>query len=120
MGSGGKDSRKEIIKIRDKSRRVEKLLKDSSYMGSGGQGRRKEKQKIRGRLGKKKDTQPFPGNGARKLVSYFSVTNKSASAQIPLYLSPQSIPRVIESTGDVCALTPILVGSRTHQDRWKG
>ena len=46
MGSGGKDSRKEIIKIRDKSRRVEKLLKDSSYMGSGGQGRRKEKQRI--------------------------------------------------------------------------
>ena len=34
--------------IRDKSRRVEKLLKDSSSMGSGGQGRTKEKQRIRG------------------------------------------------------------------------
>ena len=31
--------------IRDKSHRVEKLLKDSSSMGSGGQGRRKEKTK---------------------------------------------------------------------------
>ena len=30
--------------IQDKSRRVEKLLIDSSSMGSGGQGRRKEKQ----------------------------------------------------------------------------
>ena len=32
--------------IRDKSRRVEKLLKDSYSMGSGGQGRRKEKQRY--------------------------------------------------------------------------
>ena len=70
--------------IRDKSRGVEKLLKDSSSMGSGGQGRRKEKQRIRGRLGSKKIQQPFPGNGARKLVGYFSITNKSASARIPL------------------------------------
>ena len=31
--------------IRDISRRVEKLLKDSSSIGSGGQGRRKEKRK---------------------------------------------------------------------------
>ena len=40
--------------IRDKSRRVEKLLKDSSSMGSGGQGRKKEKERIRGRLGRRK------------------------------------------------------------------
>jgi len=32
--------------IRDKSRGVEKLLKDSFSMDSGGQGRRKEKKKI--------------------------------------------------------------------------
>ena len=34
--------------IWDKSRGVEKLLKDSFSMDSGGQGRRKEKKKIRG------------------------------------------------------------------------
>ena len=46
--------------IWDKSRMVEKLLKDSTSMGSGGQGRRKEKQKIRGRLGLKKDRATVP------------------------------------------------------------
>ena len=70
--------------IRNKFRRIEKLLKVSFPMDSGGEGRRKEKEKIRGRLGKKKDTQPFPGNGTRKLVGYFRVMNKSASACIPM------------------------------------
>ena len=46
--------------MRDKSRRVEKLLKDSFSMDSGGQDRRKEKKKIRGRLGSKKDTITVP------------------------------------------------------------
>ena len=53
-------------------------------------------------------------------VGYFSVTNKSTSTRIPLQLSPQSIPRVIASTGDVCALSSILIGPRTHQDRQRG
>ena len=46
---------------------------------------------------------------------YFSIMNKSASTRIP-----QSIPRVIESTRNVCALSSILVGPRSHQDRLKG
>ena len=54
--AGVKIAGRKLKMIRDKSRRVEKLLKDSSSMGSGGQGRRKEKKKIRGQLGSKKDT----------------------------------------------------------------
>ena len=46
MGSGGKDSIKKLKMIRDKSRRVEKLLKDSSSMGSGGQGIRKKRKRY--------------------------------------------------------------------------
>ena len=42
---GVKIAGRKLKMIRDKSRRVEKLLKDSSSMGSGGQGRRKEKAK---------------------------------------------------------------------------
>ena len=57
---GVKIAGRKLKVIRDKSRRVEKLLKDSSPMGSGGQGRRKEKQRIRGRLGSKKDTATIP------------------------------------------------------------
>ena len=57
--------------IRDKSRRVEKLLKDSSSMGSGGQGRRKEKQSIRGRLGSKKDTTTVPRQRRQKACWVF-------------------------------------------------
>ena len=81
---GVKIAGRKLKMMQDKSRRVEKLLKDSSSISSGGQGRRKEKQRIRGRLGSKKIQQPFPGNGARKLVRYFRITNKSASARIPL------------------------------------
>ena len=44
--AGVKIAERKLKMIRDKSRRVEKLLKDSSSMGSGGQGRRKEKQRI--------------------------------------------------------------------------
>ena len=43
--AGIKIAGRKLKMIRDKSRRVEKLLKDSSSMGSGGQGRRKEKSK---------------------------------------------------------------------------
>ena len=57
--------------IRDKSRRVEKLLKDSSSMGSGGQGRRKEKQRIQGRLGSKKDTSTVPWQQCQKACWVF-------------------------------------------------
>ena len=49
--AGVKIAGRKVKMIRDKSRLVEKLLKDSSSMDSGGQGRRKEKQRIRGRLG---------------------------------------------------------------------
>ena len=48
MGSGVKIAERKLKMILGKSRRVEKLLKDSSSIGSGGQGRRKEKQRIRG------------------------------------------------------------------------
>ena len=70
--------------IQNKFRRIEKLLKDSFPMDSGREDRWKEKEKIRGRLGSKKIQQQFPGNGARKLIGYFSVTNKSAITRIPL------------------------------------
>ena len=43
---GVKIAGRKLRMIRDKSCRVEKLLKDSSSMGSGGQGRRKEKQRY--------------------------------------------------------------------------
>ena len=46
--------------IRNKFRRIEKLLKDSFPMDSGGEGRRKEKEKIRGRLRRKKDAATVP------------------------------------------------------------
>jgi hypothetical protein len=60
MGSGVKIAGRKLKMIQDKSRRVEKLLKDSFSMDSGGQGRRKEKQRIRGRLGSKKDIATVP------------------------------------------------------------
>ena len=82
--AGVKIAGRKLKMIQDKSRRVEKLLKDSSSMGSGGQGRRKEKQRYEDDYVRRKIQQPFPSNGARKLVGYFSVTNKSASARIPL------------------------------------
>ena len=44
--AGAKIAGRKLKIIRDKSRRVEKLLKDSSSMDSGGQGRRKEKGKY--------------------------------------------------------------------------
>ena len=44
----------------------------------------KEKRKsYEDQLGSKLEQQPFPDNGARKLVLYFNDANKSASAWIP-------------------------------------
>ena len=40
----------------------------------------KEKKRYEDQLGLKLEQQPFPGNGARKLVGYFNDANKSASA----------------------------------------
>ena len=57
--------------IWDKSRGVEKQLKDSSSMGSGGKDRRKEKQRIRGRLGSKKDTATVPRQRCQKAFWVF-------------------------------------------------
>ena len=57
--------------IRDKSRRVDKLLKDSFSMDSRGQGRRKEKERIRGRLGSKKDTATVPRQRRQKACWVF-------------------------------------------------
>jgi len=90
---GVKIADRKVKMIWDKSRRVDKLLKDSSSMGSGGQCKRKEKQRIRGRLGSKKDTAIVPRQRRQKACW------------------------VIESTGNVCALSYILIGPRTHQDR---
>ena len=54
--AGVKIAERKLKIIWDKSRGVDKLLKDSFSMDSGGQGRSKEKKKIRGRLDMKKDT----------------------------------------------------------------
>ena len=69
--AGVKIAGRKLKMIRDKSRRVEKLLKDSSSMGSGGQGRRKEKQRIRERLGSKKDTSTVPRQRCQKACWVF-------------------------------------------------
>ena len=69
--AGVKIAGRKLKMIRDKSRRVEKLLKDSSSMDSGGQGRRKEKQRIRGRLGSKKDTATVPRQQRQKACWVF-------------------------------------------------
>ena len=54
-------------------------------MDRGGKGRRKEKKKrYKDDYVRREIQKPFPGNGVRKLVGYFSITNKSASARIPL------------------------------------
>ena len=58
--AGMKIVERKLNMIRDKSRGVEKLLKDSFSMDSGGQGRSKQKKKIRGRLGSKKDAATVP------------------------------------------------------------
>ena len=69
--AGVKIAGRKLKMIRDKSHRVEKLLKDSSSMGSGGQGRRKEKQRIQGRLGSKKDTTTVPRQWRQKACWVF-------------------------------------------------
>jgi len=43
-----------------------------------------EKIRYEDDLARRKVQQPFPGNGARKLVGYFNDANKSASVRIPL------------------------------------
>ena len=69
--AGVKIAGRKLKMIRDKSRRVEKLLKDSSSMGSRSQDRRKEKQRIRGRLGSKKDTATVPRQRHQKAYWVF-------------------------------------------------
>ena len=46
--AGVEVAERKLKMIRNKFRRIEKLLKDSFPMDSGGEGRRKEKQRIRG------------------------------------------------------------------------
>ena len=60
MVAGVEVAERKLKMIRNKFRRIEKLLKDSFPIGNGGKGRRKEKEKIRGRLCKKKDTATVP------------------------------------------------------------
>ena len=69
--AGVKIAERKLKMIWDKSRGIEKLLKDSSSMGSGGQGRRKEKQRIQGRLGSKKDTATVPRQRRQKACWVF-------------------------------------------------
>ena len=69
--AGVEIAERKLKMIRDKSRRVEKLLKDSYSMGSGGQGRRKEKQRIQGRLSSKKDTTTIPRQRRQKACWVF-------------------------------------------------
>jgi hypothetical protein len=58
--AGVEVAERKLKMIRNKFRRIEKLLKDSFPMDSRGEGRRKEKEKIRGRLESKKDTAIVP------------------------------------------------------------
>ena len=60
MIGGVEVAERKLKMIRDKSRGIEKLLKDSFSMDTGGQGRSKEKKNIRGRLGSKKDAATVP------------------------------------------------------------
>ena len=69
--AGVKIAERKLKMIRDKSRGIEKLLKDSSSMGSGGQGRRKEKQRIQGQQGSKKDTAIVPRQWCQKACWVF-------------------------------------------------
>ena len=60
---------------------IRKAKRYESRMGSRGEGRAKEKENIfflkiyEDQLGSKLEQQPFPGNGARKLVGYFNDAN---------------------------------------------
>jgi len=67
--------------IHNKSSRIEKLLKDSL---AGVKVEEKKSKRYENDYVRRKIQQPFPSNGARKLVGYFKVTNKSAGARIPL------------------------------------
>ena len=70
---------------------IRKAKRYESRIGSIGEGIAKEKENrfflflkiYEDQLGSKSEQQPFPGNGARKLVGYFKDANKSASARIP-------------------------------------
>ena len=60
---------------------IRKAKRYGDRMGSRGEGRAKEKENIfflkiyEDQLGSKLEQQPFPGNGARKLVGYFNDAN---------------------------------------------
>ena len=62
---------------------IRKTKRYESRMGSRGEGRAKEKENIfflflkiyEDQLDSKLEQQPFPGNGARKLVGYFNDAN---------------------------------------------
>ena len=69
--AGVKIAGRKLKMIRDKSRGVEKLLKDSFSMDSRGQGRSKEKKMIQGRLGTKKDTATVPRQHRQKACWVF-------------------------------------------------
>jgi hypothetical protein len=69
---------------------IRKAKRYEDRMGSRGEGRAKERDNnffvlkiYEDQLGLKLIQQPFPSNGARKLVGYFNDVNKSASARIP-------------------------------------
>ena len=70
-GSGIEVVERKLKMIRNKFRRIEKLLKDSFSMGNGGKGRRKEKEKIRGRLGKMIDAVTVPRKQCQKACWVF-------------------------------------------------
>ena len=62
---------------------IRKAKRYESRMGSKGEGRAKEKENrfffilkiYEDQLGSQSEQQPFPGNGARKLVGYFNDAN---------------------------------------------
>ena len=69
--AGVKVAGMKIKMVRNKSRRVEKLLKDNFSMDSGGQGRSKENKRIQAKLGTKKDTATVPRERRQKACWVF-------------------------------------------------
>ena len=63
---------------------MEGVYEDNLPRVAGVEVEKRKSKRYDDQLGSKLEQQPFPGNGARKLVGYFSVTNKSAIARIPL------------------------------------
>jgi hypothetical protein len=67
-------------------------------MDNGGKGRIKEKEKDTRTIQVRREySYRSPTMAPKSLLGIFTITNKSASAQILLYLSPRSIPGLVSN-----------------------